>query len=775
MSAHQKYVVWFHEVDKHDIPQVGGKGANLGEMIQAKLPVPPGFIVTSYAYFSFLEKSHLKHKIEKHLEGLDYNDSQQLQHVSHMIQEDIKKAPVPADLAREIIEHYFLLSEGEEENNNSLLHKLKKLAHAHTIPVAVRSSATAEDLPEASFAGQQDTYLNIRGEANLLTSVRAAWASLFNARAMFYRNDHGFDHFKVGIAIPVQKMVSSDASGVMFTIDPVTNDKKRVIIEGIYGLGELIVQGAVTPDHFEVVKDGMKIVDKKINTQHVYLPGVGKREAKVPPAWQHKQKVTDEQVIGLASLGIKLEKHYYFPQDIEWAIEKGKLYIVQTRPITTIKKEGAEIAEKDTIKELKRLTKLVIGSGASPGVVSGPVTIIKSASQIHKIKEGDILVAEQTNPDFVPAMKKAAAIVTAKGGRTSHAAIVSRELGTPAVVGADRALSVLHDKMLVTVDGGEGIVYKGALPKELQTADKTPVSTVTIKTATKVYVNLAEVERAEAVAKLNVDGVGLLRAEFMLAGIGVHPKWVIAEKKQKDYIAKLSEQIAVFCKAFGDRPVVYRTTDFKTNEYKNLKHGASFEGQEENPMLGYRGAARYVGDEEVFELELAAIKTVRQKMGYKNLHVMIPFVRTPEQLLKTKRIMGSVGLLRSPSFKLWMMVEIPVNVISIEDFLEVGIDGVSIGSNDLTQLILGVDRDNEKIAQYFSELNPAVQWALERTIKACHQAKVTCSLCGQAASDYPDLVEKLVHWGITSVSVNADAADKTRLAIAEAEKGKVRK
>src|SRR3989344_324735 len=466
MSAHSKFVVWFAEVDKHDIAVVGGKGANLGEMTQAKLPVPPGFIVTSYAYFTFLEKANLKPKIEKHIHGLDYNDSQQLQHVSKLIQEDIKKAPIPKDIAADIVEHYFQLSEAGVEPKSSIIQKLKRLAGAHTIPVAVRSSATAEDLPEASFAGQQDTYLNIRGEANLLHSVRAAWASLFNARAMFYRIDHGFDHFKVGIAIPVQKMVSSDASGVMFTIDPVSNDKKRVIIEGIYGLGELIVQGVVTPDHFEVTKSDMKIVDKKINSQQVYLPGVGKREAKVPHVWQNKQKVTDEQVIGLAELGIKLEKHYYFPQDIEWAIEKGKLYIVQTRPITTTKKEG-EVVEKDTIRELKKLTKLVIGSGASPGIVSGPVTVIKSASLIHKIKEGDILVAEQTNPDFVPAMKKASAIVTAKGGRTYHAAIVSRELGLPAVVGVDDILQRVSESMEITVDGEGGIIYKGRLPEHL--------------------------------------------------------------------------------------------------------------------------------------------------------------------------------------------------------------------------------------------------------------------------------------------------------------------
>jgi pyruvate,water dikinase len=505
------------------------------------------------------------------------------------------------------------------------------------------------------------------------------------------------------------------------------------------------------------------------------MPGYGKSEVKVPPKWQSKQKITDEQVVGLAKLGIRLEKHYYFPQDIEWAIEKNKLYIVQTRPITTIKKDMKE-TEQDTVKELKKLHKLAEGSGASPGIVSGPVTIIKSASQIHKIKEGDILVAEQTNPDYVPAMKKAAAIVTAKGGRTSHAAIVSRELGTPAVVGAETILKVVHDTMLITVDGGSGIVYKGSLQKQFQTEDASVPSTVTFKTATKVYINLAEVERAEEVSKLNVDGVGLLRAEFMLAGIGVHPKWVISEHKEKQYIKELAYKISIFCKAFGhDRPVVYRTTDFKTNEYKNLKHGHKYEEDEENPMLGYRGAARYVQDSDVFELELQAIKMVRQKMGYKNLHVMIPFVRTPQQLLETKKIMGSVGLMRTPSFKLWMMVEIPANVISLDEFLKVGIDGVSIGSNDLTQLILGVDRDNSKIAQYFSELNPAVLWALEKVVKTCHKAHVTVSLCGQAASDYPQLVEKLVEWGITSVSVNPDAVDKTRLAIYEAEKKHIRR
>jgi pyruvate, water dikinase len=773
MSAHSKYVVWFHEVDKHDIPQVGGKGANLGEMTKGKFPVPNGFIVTSHAYFTFLERAKLKDNIERHIKNLDYNDSQALQHVARMIQEDIIHAHMPQEVAADIIDHYFALSDNQH-NYKSIIHHITKAIKSHGVPVAVRSSATAEDLPQASFAGQQATFLNIRGEANVIKSVQAAWASLFTARAMFYRNDHGFDHFKVGIAVPVQKMVESDTSGVMFTINPVNNDKKTIVIEAIYGLGELIVQGAVTPDHFEVSANTFHITDKKVNKQMVYLPGQGKREQEIPHAYQNKQKITDEQVIALAKLGKRLEEHYYFPQDIEWAIEKDQLYIVQTRPITTME-GGHEATGNDVKAALKKLPKLATGSGASPGIASGPVQIIKNANEIHKISQGEILVAEQTNPDFVPAMKKAAAIVTAKGGRTSHAAIVSRELGTPAVVGAEKVLSVLKNGMVVTVDGEDGIVYKGSLPLHMQSTKKLAPSTVTFKTATKVYVNMAEVERAKEVATLNVDGIGLLRAEFMLAGIGVHPKWVIKERKQKSYISELADKISVFCEAFGERPVVYRATDFKTNEYKSLKHGAEYEHNEENPMLGYRGAARYVQDDEVFEMEMAAIKMVRQKMGHRNLHVMIPFVRTPDQLLQTKRIMGSMGLMRSPSFKIWMMVEIPANVISLDAFLDVGIDGVSIGSNDLTQLILGVDRDNEKIAQYFSELDPAVTWSLEKTVKTCHKRKVTCSLCGQAASDYPDLVEKLVQWGITSVSVNADAVDKTRLAIAEAERKRIRR
>lgn len=768
-----KHVVWFYQVDKNDIATVGGKGANLGEMTQAQLPVPPGFIVTAQAYFYFLDETALRPKIAKLLYGLDYNNSKALRHTSVEIQDLIKHAAMPKEISDTIIHYYLSMCEHQYAHSQkklSLIEKFTSHVKADQIPVAVRSSATAEDLPEASFAGQQATYLNIRGEANLIDAVRNAWASLFTARAMFYRHDHGFDHFKVGIAVPVQKMVNSDASGVMFTVDPINNNKHMIIVEAIYGLGELIVGGVVTPDHYEVDKETRKIKQKLINRQSVYMPGIARHKENVPLHLQNKQKITDAQIEEVALLGKRLEKHYYFPQDIEWAIEKGILYVVQTRPITTLDDVQADLT--DYKKALKSMKKIASGNAASPGISSGQVCIIKGPHEIHKIDPGEVLVAEQTNPDFVPAMKKASAIVTQKGGRTSHAAIVSRELGLPAVVGAETILSKVKDKMEITVDGSEGVVYKGLLPELLRNAKMVSANEEfgkTARTATHIYVNLANVDRAEEVGKMNVDGVGLLRAEFMLADIGVHPRHVIKTKKQTPYIKTLAEKLEVFCKAFGERPVIYRATDFKTNEYKGLKHGAEYEADEENPMIGFRGTGRYVADPDVFELELAAVRMVRQKMGYRNLHVMLPFVRTPQQLLEAKKIMAGAKLMRSPSFKLYMMVELPVNIISIDDFLKTGIDGISIGSNDLTQLTLGIDRDNSKIASDFSELNPAVLWSLERAIKAAHAHKITSSICGQAPSDSPELVEKLVAWGITSISVNPDAIYKTRAVVHKAE------
>lgn len=748
----QQYVAWFKDIDKGDIETVGGKGANLGEMYEAGFPVPNGFVVTVSAYKAFLDSSGIQSSIEEALHGLDVSDSRKLNAAALKVQHLITRSAFPEEIARDIIKAYFKLG------GSSLRHAL----------VAVRSSATAEDLPGASFAGQQATFLNVSGESNVIEKVKEAWASLFTARAIFYRVTNKFDHFKVGIAVPIQKMVASEKSGVMFTINPVTNDKMRVTIEAIFGLGEMIVQGAVTPDHYEVDKKSMDIVVTEPHTQEKIMLRRN-RENVVRSLSQRegaKQKLTAREIVKLAELGIQLEKHYYFPQDCEWAIEKGKVYLVQTRPVTTTGK--AAVAQGVIKAEV-----MAKGDPASPGMASGPVKILFSADEIHKVQAGDILVAEQTNPDFVPAMRKAVAILTERGGRTSHAAIVSRELGIPAVVGCKDVRKLLKDGMVITVNGTTGEVYKGAVASNASKVKTAP--TEVRKTATKVYVNLAEPSRAPTVSKMNADGVGLLRAEFMIADIGTHPKKLIADGKERIFIDTLAEKLGIFCKSFSPKPVIYRATDFKTNEYRNLKGGAAYEPEEPNPMLGFRGAARYVIDSAVFQIELEAIKKVRNKMGHTNLHLMLPFVRTPKELADVKKIIAAAGLSRSSTFKLWLMCEIPTNVIRLNDFLDVGIDGVSIGSNDLTMLILGTDRDNSEVAHDFSEMDPAVLWAFEHVIKTCVKRGVTSSMCGQAPSDYPDLIDKLVSWGITSVSVNPDAIDHVRETVYQAEKKLVKK
>ena len=767
-----KFIAWFEEIDKNDIGTVGGKGANLGEMFKAKIPVPYGFVITSQSYFRFIKESGLEKKIRDQLHNLDHHNSNLLNSIAKNIQKLILHERIPEDIAREIIFAYTELA----ARSKSKLKLLQKLSALLKNPlVAVRSSATAEDLPGASFAGQQDTYLNVSGEANVLKKVHESWASLFTPRAIFYREEQKFDHMKVGIASVVQIMVASESSGVMFTVDPVTNDKTKITIEAILGLGELIVQGSVTPDHYELKKDDLTILLRQIGDQNKKMIKKGTDNAQVSLSKTERinQKISDEKIREVASLGKKLEKHYYFPQDIEWAVEKGQVFIVQTRPITTyvkVKKTDGILSQGLSQANLKLLLK---GDPASPGIKTGPVKIIYKAGEIDKVMPGDVLVTVQTNPDFVPAMKKAVAIVTERGGRTSHAAIVSRGLGIPAVVGTGNATKVLKTSQVVTVDGREGKIYQGAVGSELKilTEKEAPAasSSVKHKTATKVYVNLATPNRIEEVAAMNCDGVGLLRAEFMIADIGVHPKKLIKEKRQHFFIDKLGADLIKFCRSFNPRPVVYRATDFKTNEYRNLIGGKDYEPEEPNPMLGYRGAYRYMSDPEVFNLELETIKMVRNKHGLKNLWLMLPFVRTVRELTEVKKIIAGSGLSRSASFKLWMMVEIPSNVILLDKFCEAGIDGVSIGSNDLTMLILGTDRDNTEVSSEFDERNEAVTWAIERVITVAKKYGVTTSICGQAPSDYPEMVEKLVTLGITSMSVNADALDHVRETVYQAE------
>lgn len=751
-----KFVLWFHEIDKDDVATVGGKGANLGEMTRSGFPVPNGFVVTSAAYVHMIEVNNLQDKIKAVLKGLNVEDADALNRASKQVQKLIVNSPFPKDIEEQVYKAYDKLGSDTW--------------------VAVRSSATAEDLPEASFAGQQETYLNVRGDASVIVHIRKAWASLFEPRAIYYRVQQGFDHFKVALAVPVQKMVQSDVSGIMFSINPVTNDKTRIVIEAVWGLGENIVQGAVTPDHYEVDKTELKLLEHKVVHQDIEMvrSGEGNIQRKVPVSRQDKRKLTDAQAEEVAKLGKKLQKHYFFPQDSEWAIENGKLYVVQTRPITTV---NATTTKNEEVKTQKPISgKLILtGQPASPGVVTGIVNILKSAKEINKIKRGDILVTDMTTPDFVPAMKRAVAIVTNKGGQTSHAAIVSRELGVPCVVGTKTATSTLKQGRVITVDGAAGKVYESLLKaSSVNFNPATPAVHIQegpiLKTATKVYVNLGEPELAEEIAKRNVDGVGLLRAEFMMAGIGIHPKKLIHEKKSQIFVDKLADGIGKICAAFGERPVVYRASDFKTNEYSHLKGGEQYEPSEPNPMLGYRGAYRYIHDADVFDLELEAIKKVRNEMGFKNLHLMIPFVRNVNELKEVKKIVIASGLSRTASFKLWMMVEIPVNVILLDDFIDVGIDGISVGTNDLTMLMLGTDRDNETVAADYDERNPAVLWALEHIIKTAHKRGITVSVCGQAPSSHPDVAEFLCKNGVTSVSVTPDVIEKTRQVFYDTEK-----
>jgi len=745
----------FRDIDKRDTNLVGGKSANLGEMTQAGFPVPPGFAITVHAYDAFLKENNIVDNIYSLLKTIDVNDPAQLDSATKRIQGWIIKGKLSDSIAREIISAYKKLS---GRFKNAL--------------VAVRTSATAEDMPDSSFAGMGTTLLNVKGDANVLNAVRECWASLFTGRSVYYRVINKIPHEKVKISVVIMKMVESEVSGVMFSIDPVNNDKDRIIIESVWGLGEMIVQGSVVPDTYVVQKGTFAILSKEISDQSIQLCRTKSGENKqieVPKKIRGDQKITDKDIVDLAKLSDKLQKHYYFPQDSEWAKEKGKLYLIQTRPVTTVK-ETTKIGKVDKEGIKIAVAPVLSGSPASPGIGTGPVTILKSPKEIGKIKKGDILVAPMTSPDYVPAMKKSSGIITDQGGQTSHAAIVSRELGIPCIVGAKEATKVLKEGQIVTVNGESGQVFLGANIKktgdEKQGPSKPKFSKV--KTATKVYVNLAQPERVNEIAKLNVDGIGLLRAEFMIANIGIHPKEAIKRKEQEVFVKKLSKDLEIFCKAFYPRPVTYRATDFKTNEYRSLEGGKFWEPIEPNPMLGFRGAFRYVASPEVFNLELRAIKEVREK--YENLHLMIPFVRSPEELARVRRIVASQGLFEKTSFKFLMMVEIPVNVIQIEDFIKVGIDGVSIGSNDLTMLIEGTDRDNSEVASEFNEMRPAVLWALERVIRKCNEAGITSSICGQAPSEYDELVEKLVRWGVTSVSINPDSIDRVRGVVAEAEK-----
>jgi pyruvate,water dikinase len=773
-----KNILWFREIKKEDIGLVGGKGANLGEMVNEAFPVPTGFVVTVQAYLKFIEEKGIKQEIIDKIDSIDVEKTEELEKTSREVRELILRTPMNKRLENEIKDSYSKMGQ-------------KKIAFLSTRVeeyVAVRSSATSEDLPTASFAGQQETFLNIKGRSEVVEAVKRCWASLFTARAVYYRKKQGFETEKVGIAVVVQKMVESEVSGIMFTAEP-TGDTNKIVIEAGYGLGEAIVSGSITPDTYTVEKGTFKIIEKKISKQEWSIERAGKGSEKkdVPKSLQSKQKLPDKFIVQLAKIGRQIENHYGKPMDIEWALENKQLYIVQARAITTLQKK-----EKEKIIETKEKP-IAKGLRASPGIITGKAVIIPDVKDAMKVKKGDIIITKMTNPDWVVAMEKAAAVITEEGGKTCHAAIVSRELGIPCIVGVENAMKKINEGETITVDGYNGLIYKGKI--ELEEPEKKEeklfegkeeieelkeefqeegekisekekngklikhLEELLEERAIKVKVNVALPEAAEKAAQTNADGVGLLRAEHMITESGTHPAEFLRQGKQEELIEAIKNGIRKVALLFKGKPVWYRTFDARTDEFRNLKGGEK-EPQEDNPMMGWHGIRRSLDQPELIQAEFKAIKELVEE-GFNNLGVMLPFVISALELKKAKVLAREVGLEPRKDVQFGVMIETPASVWIIDELIEEGIDFISFGTNDLTQLTLGIDRNNERIQKHFNELHPAVLRSCEHVIKKCNKAGVMTSICGQAASN-EEMVEKLVEFGIKSVSANIDAVENIK-------------
>jgi pyruvate,water dikinase len=792
------YVRWFSDIGIDDVPLVGGKNASLGEMYRelarAGVRIPNGFAITAAAYERFVREAGLEDRIRDLLRGLDTRDVDDLRARGRQLRQAIRAASIPADLARAITAAYDRLSEG----------------HGDALDVAVRSSATAEDLPDASFAGQQETYLNVQGHATLLDTCKACFASLFTDRAISYRVDKGFDHLKVALSIGVQRMVRSDlaTAGVMFSIDTETGFPDAVLINASYGLGETVVQGSVTPDEYYVFKPTLTrgyrpILQKTLGSKEfklVYDVGGGRRvtSVPVPPADRTRFAISDDDILALARWACVIEDHYsakrgrHTPMDIEWAQDgrTGELFVVQARPETIHAHKPRDVLE--TYRLTERGPVLITGRSVGARIGQGPVRVIKDAHGLGEFEDGEVLVTDKTDPDWEPIMKKAAAVVTNRGGRTCHAAIVSRELGLPAVVGTEHGTDVLRTGQTVTVscaEGDTGFVYAGRLAFARERVDLAALE----RPATKIMVNVGNPEEAFALAAIPSDGVGLAREEFIITTyIKIHPlallhydeladagaKTEIARltagypDKSRYFVDRLAQGVAMIAAAFYPRDVIVRLSDFKSNEYANLIGGRPFEPTEENPMIGFRGASRYYDPRyrDAFALECQALLKVREEMGLTNVKIMVPFCRTVEEGRRVQAELERAGLRRGEGgLQLYVMCEIPSNVVCAREFAAI-FDGFSIGSNDLTQLTLGVDRDSEIIAHVFDERDPAVMRTIAAAIREVHAAGRTIGICGQAPSDYPEFAAFLVEQGIDSISLNPDVVLKTRRAILEAER-----
>ena len=775
-NREKAFVLWFDELRREDVALVGGKSSSLGELTsQTSVPVPYGFATTAEGYRYFMHATGLDKKIKELLKDLtDVEDPVQLRNVTAAIREAICAADMPKDLADAIRTSYAELGKKVGETNPF---------------VAVRSSATAEDLPDASFAGQQDTYLNVQGADMVIQKVKECYASTFTDRATYYRTKKGFDHLSVALSAAVQMMVFSKAAGVMFTVDLVTGDDSTITIEGAWGLGEYVVQGTVTPDNFKVKKDDLTILSKMVNTKPIKLvrkPGGDCEEQLVDEADQKKQVISDEQVKELATYAKAIEAHYGCYMDMEWGVDErdNKIWLLQARPETGWSKKNKE--KKETVHTTAVTTErqvVVKGLPASPGNAAGKAHVILDPAQIAEFKDGEILVTTMTAPDWVPAMKKAKAIVTDAGGMTCHASIVSRELGIPCIVGTKsrsvEATTTIEDGMEITVDATNGIVYAGVVadivkPKE-EAPSAGPATIVAAEpapiTGTKIYMNLGNPDLAEKYGKLPCDGIGLMREEFIWTTfIHEHPLYLIEIGQSDRVVNQLADGMRKVCQALAPRPVTLRLSDFKSSEYRNLKGGDAYEPQESSALLGWRGASRYYDPKyiEAFKLELQAVRKVREEYGFKNLNIMVPFCRRVDEMERIVNIMAGEGLHRGPDFKVWLMAEIPSNIIMADQFNKF-VDGYSIGSNDLTMLIMGCDRDNETVAPLFDERNLAVKRAIRHLIAVAHKDGKTVSICGQAPSVYPDFAEFLVKSGIDSISVNPDAVVATRKHVAQIE------
>ncbi|OCX71519.1 phosphoenolpyruvate synthase [Acidithiobacillus thiooxidans] len=794
-----KYIRFFNEIHIEDVSLVGGKNASLGEMFQELtaqgVRVPNGFAVTAEAYRTMLDKAGAWEHLHEALDGLNPNDVQDLARRGAAAREIIYSAPLPSDLQEEILSAYTQL----------------KREYGPTLTVAVRSSATAEDLPTASFAGQQDTYLNISGDAALLDACKRCFASLFTDRAIHYRIDEGFDHFKVALSIGIMKMVRSDlsTSGVMFSLDTETGFRDVVFITASWGLGENVVQGAVDPDEYYVFKPGFrrgkKVVLRRIlgskKIKMIYAEGHTHNQTRNVPTSQNEREhfcLTDSDVLTLADYAVKVEAHYSQkvgesrPMDMEWAKDglDGHLYMVQARPETVSSQKKGQVLEEYLLKTRGQV--LATGRAVGAKIASAPVRFIADVAHLSTFRPGEVLVADTTTPDWEPVMKQAAAIVTNRGGRTCHAAIIARELGIPAIVGTDNATTVLQDGAVITVscaEGDKGFVYAGALPFEIRHTDLATLQ----RPATEIMINLGNPEIAFQTSMLPNDGIGLARMEFIInSAIKAHPMALLHPEKVEDkeeqtalaqlvigfdnpadfFVQRLSEGIGTIAAAFYPKPVVVRMSDFKSNEYASLLGGRWFEPSEDNPMLGFRGASRYAHPDysEGFALECAAMRRVREDMGLDNVILMLPFVRRVQEADAVLAKMAEFGLKRGEQgLKIYAMCEIPNNVILIDQFAK-RFDGFSIGSNDLTQLTLGVDRDSQIVAFDYDERDDGVKEMIRLAVEGCARNGIHSGLCGQAPSDYPEMAEFLVQLGIDSISLNPDTVLATTLQVLEVEK-----